>query len=457
MKKSFRKNLLFWLLFTVIFFGVFAGLLRIENRWRPILLYLWYITGACVALAKFSSPRMNPAAGTTAQKADRKPAIPEMNNPELPYLFLLQNLNSRIYQVFFQPGRLLFLHVGTELSGVDKEKVAWTMPRDETVAQTEKSFILERDQLTKITLKMKEVRYTPYPNSGTLNINGRLYVVLLKVPQKQIESLFSGCGIPLQADEKFERSETKKTENENELKQWNHESQNSKTLGLMRTITRWLSGIGLIASLVFAFNSGPNDFWAAAAMISYSCIVILSLSFPQYYILWPSGGISEDDGINLLGCFLVVIIGVLGSAASYELLNELMAIGIGTAVSVIFIILYFLRLKQMRHRFWPALSFCLLLILGSWGAVGGLNFLLDSGEPKSEPAVVMDAYIEKPTSRMEIRSTYHLVVGRTDGTRLDMIVGSDTYNTTDIDELGRLYVYPGALGLSYVKYVPPEE
>ena len=462
MKKGKNNNILD-LIFTVVYVLSYAGIRLIRKQpWPGILAALWLGTGLLYIFWKRrrQEKRSTGKGNEIPETADADQEDSVLNVPAgqpVPFLLMMQNINSRIYQVFSTPGRLMFVHVGNELAGVDPEKLREDIPDAAAMAASEKNFVLERQQIEKIELKLRRTASTNYPNSGTAAISGdkkRTYVILNELAPDQIRGFFADMGQRVSVDQKSMDRRTKKEERDREVSRWNGERQDPETFKKLKTATTVLMIAGAVCSIAFLFIGNPYILWSTLCLLCFAAVVALGLIFPQYYTLMRDSRKAAGDtgvkSINLLGPLMASGAGMtMRMLLDFNFLPWWSGYAAGGILSVLLIAAFAWRLRELHGRIGLIIASWFLVLICCIGVPAQINSLLDFREPDYQPVTVIDHHISQGSRGPD---WYYVTIRTEDGTEMDLKVGKYTYLKARAGYRGTMIVFQGALGIPYAEY-----
>lgn len=399
-----------------------------------------------------------------AAKAARAEDAPEPEQPEkLPFLLALHGLSGKIYQVFSTARKYHFVHVGGELSGIHEEKLLDSAPNDSLMAELPgKNFSLDKAEVQRIALNMRRSASTQIPNSGTITFYGpkkRSFVLLGEAAPEQIEAFFADVNGRVETNQKTLDRRTRKEERDRAVGAWNKERQDPATFRTLRTVTTVLLVIGAGSTLAFMFIGRPYALWSILCMVCFFASVALGLLFPAYFSLnYTSGDSMKRTGakcISLMGPLMASGFGpTLRTILDFNFVPGWIGYAAGAALSVVLVVLFALRLRELKGRFGMILAVWFILLFVAIGIPGQLNGLLDFKEPDYKTVDVVEMHISTG-SRSPDR--YICKVRLPDGTEMELSVAKETYEQTRVGDKGVMAICHGGLGMSYAEFASFEQ
>lgn len=117
----------------------------------------------------------------------------------------------------------------------------------------------------------------------------------------------------------------------------------------------------------------------------------------------------------------------------------------GILLALIGIVL-FLFSWELRQRFWYFLCVLLLCAMFSLGAIGQLNYLLDTSVSQQQSATITDMHISTGSKSPD---RYILTLVTLSGTEMELQTSKEHYNELSVGDTVTVYIRQGGLGIPY--------
>ncbi len=225
-------------------------------------------------------------------------------------------------------------------------------------------------------------------------------------------------------------------------------------LKLLRRINLWLHIAISAVNLSWFFLPVPYKLFSFLSMLLFLVTLAVAVCFPSHADL--SGSKKKNRcKVDMTGTLVFASApSVLRTAVDFNLREYapflLWFLGIGTALCLLFRV-FLPRFQARKDTF---LTTAVLIFLFSFGAVGQLNYLLDTAEPVFSSAAVTDMYI---TNKRRQPTRYTLVLSMEDGETDSIHVSRMQYFSISIGSTITLQTSRGGLGISYETALIPIE
>ncbi|MBO4368301.1 MAG: hypothetical protein J5859_06280 [Clostridia bacterium] len=386
------------------------------------------------------------------RKDDGKEAV---GGQAAPYLLLERDVNSRIYQVFAAQDRLCFIFVGSEITGVDPEKICDTLPAPGSASFGDKSFTLEYGQISRLEFKPVRTPFTYIANSGTVNIYSpkkRTYAIVGDMPPEIVIRFFKDLGERVSVDRKKLRRRRRVEELDAKARKWNRERWDPKRYRTLRGVTKALKIVGGLSFFVALILPFYPDVFGVLCFISFSTAFTLAAVWPQYYSMDPDNWGEKGRHIELIGPLSLSGMGMTLHMINLDFIPEYTPYAAGVITGLLLSAVLIWRLREHHGRTGRKLLTYFLLLIFSIGIPAQVNTMLDFSEPVREQVEVVRTYIVGGRYK-----NYEVKVRTEDGKEYKLEVSESFYRNAAEGMSAGMEVYRGALGMRYIRYIPPAE
>lgn len=355
------------------------------------------------------------------------PAKPEKTAPmdisseEAP-IFVLQNLNGRVYQLLRGAGRLCAYRVGGELRGINTEQVVGSgHPRP----------LGPRD----FSVPLDDIRSLKFKPNGTYGVT-----VHLKAGRKRL-SLAPFGGTSPEALERFFRGIAPGAAPEKTPPERGNPARRAI---LNRVQVGLLVAIGVI-NLPWLFLDVPYRLFSVLSLLPFPITVGLICAFPKDVTLTEVKGKGDGRAQMLYPLVFSGFGPALRTLMDFNFLawKPMLLWCLGLLVAVVALLAICSRecrkISMLLCTAFLSLFFCV-------GAVGQVNYLLDFSQPVQTAAVIEEMHISTSSKGPD---SYYLNVVTEDGKHMELQVGKEKYESLTEGDAVTVSISNGALGIPY--------
>ena len=339
---------------------------------------------------------------------------------------VLNEISGRVYQLVYKNGRLYGYWIGKELKGIDETKLQTKTKRFPTPSP---QFIYRRGEIRSV----KERSYRDQA-AFTLRAQNHTYwfVPFWISSEEEIYTFFQRLSPNTLHNRTNEKPVSK--------------PQKSRRAKLRQLRTGLMIAIGVIA-LPWMFLDVPYKLFSALSLLPFSITLATICLFPDDISLDENQSKKTGGQVEF---FMPLIFS--GFAPALRTLFDfnfltwkplLLYSGILLVVIAVLLLVYY---KELRHRIGYLLCVLFLCIFFCIGAVGQLNYLLDTSGPQRQSATVTDMHISTGSKSPD---RYVLTVVTFSGTEMELQTSKEHYNALSIGDNVTVYIKEGGLGISY--------
>ena len=391
------------------------------------------------------------------EKDDRISVTEEEGAPG--FLLLFHNPTGRIYQMFCDERACLFHQVGGELRGIKEENLLEKCPSpEELMSLPGKNFIVEKGGIEKLVFSTRRATSTPLPNFGVLSLycpKRRNYILLQELSERELRQFFRNLGPRFCLDQKA----LSRREADLSLGREKKTRQDPVRFRRLYIASVILQVLGAVSSMGFLFLSKPYKLWSSLCLACYTAVVVLALTFPDYFSLIRDNSESmRETKAKSIGVLRPLIVSGFGlmfrSLIDFNFIPAWSIYLAGLLLSLLLAALFFWRFQELRARLTALLGAWFLLLVSCLGIPAQLNALLDFHAPEMIPVKIVDKHISKSSRGPDF---YVLTVMPEEGKNEDLHTAQEIYEDTEIGDSGYMAVFRGALSMPYAEFVPENE
>ena len=220
----------------------------------------------------------------------------------------------------------------------------------------------------------------------------------------------------------------------------------SRRTKLRQFRTGLLIAIGAIG-LPWMFLDVPYKLFSALSLLPFPIALGIICLFPEDITLddrkggKTHGQVEFIDPLAFSGC-----VPALRTLLDFNFLSwKPLLIQSGILLALIGTLL-FIFCKELRQRFWYLLGIIILCATFCFGAIGQLNYLLDTSVPQQQSATVIDMHISTGNKSPD---QYNLTLITLSGVEMELNTEKEHYDTLSIGESVTVYIKDGGLGIPY--------
>ena len=235
---------------------------------------------------------------------------------------------------------------------------------------------------------------------------------------------------------------------------WRKPVQDDKTLYYMKLIRGITIGLNVVSLIAMIFKLMPYKASLLASLLCPTFLLVLAIAEPVYFTLADVESNSTSNNKKSYGlpvgfaifCPLLVV-SLFEMKTSYiAYWHVLLA---GAILAVLIIIILCVKLEEVRmFRGSTLIALIMVLALGCFGVVSGVNKLLETDQPQVKSFVVVDKHKHSGKSK-----SYDLEIVLENGREFDLSVTKKQYDSCAPGDTICVEAHNGGLGLSYLKLV----
>ena len=210
--------------------------------------------------------------------------------------------------------------------------------------------------------------------------------------------------------------------------------------------TGLLVALGAI-DLPWLFLDVPYKLFSVLSLLPFPAVLALICLFPEDVTLDDRKGRKTDGRVDLITPLIFSgLAPALRTTMDFNFLTwKPLLIQSGLLLVLIGIAL-FLCSRELRQRLWYFLCVLLLCYTFSLGAIGQLNYLLDTSVPQQQASTITDMRISTGSKSPD---RYILTLVTLSGTEMELQTSKEHYNELSVGDNVTVYIHQGGLGIPY--------
>lgn len=210
--------------------------------------------------------------------------------------------------------------------------------------------------------------------------------------------------------------------------------------------TGLLVALGAI-DLPWLFLDVPYKLFSVLSLLPFLAVLALLCLFPEDVTLDDRKDRKADGRVDLITPLLLSgVAPALRTTMDFNFLTWKPLLIQAGLLLVLTGIALFLFSRELRQRFWYFLCVLLLCAMFSLGAIGQLNYLLDTSVSQQQSATITDMRISTGSKSPD---RYILTLITLSGTEMELHTSKEHYNELSVGDNVTVYIHQGGLGIPY--------
>ncbi|QVK17668.1 hypothetical protein KHQ81_12560 [Mycoplasmatota bacterium] len=356
---------------------------------------------------------------------------------------LLQSSSGKFYQCIKGYNEFYFIHVGSELIGIDFDLLKTDFSDEKKYISNKKDYIIKKNDISSIKYKVDKVKNLSYDNSGSIIIyhdykKKKKFKLLEIISKKSVKAFFQGINIDIKSKEQVNTPVIKKGKH------------NQKSISNLKLIFIILTFISILVSAIFLFL--PFSY----KILSILCMLVFISSFVLYVMYNDIISIEDDsnhktftkDKINIIFVLMFPCISLgLRSLLDFDLMSYKTFLVFSILIFSIILLVFFIFTNEYKNKKSAIFVIIFAALFFSPSVVVQTNYIFDSSESKIIQTEIIDKRVSESSKSPD---KYLIKVIVSNGKTIELDISEEYYNSLTIGDVVDVGEKEGFLKIGYV-------